>query len=107
MFWLSTGTAFCASCETGEYVYKERVGKPAAEGRRPAGSYASAVAFGDKVMLVTRAGTSYILKGAGTFEKVAENHLEGDEGPFNATPAMSNGELFMRSNNSLYCFSKS
>ncbi len=107
MYWVSTGTAFCASCETGEYVYKERIGEQKGEGsRRPAGSYASALAVGDKVILVTRNGNSYILNGSAEFDQVAENKLENDEGPFNATPAISNGEVFMRSNKSLYCISK-
>ena len=106
MYWTSTGTAFCASCETGEYVYKERIGAQRGEGsRRPAGSYASAVAVGENVILVTRNGTAYVLKGSNDFQKVAENKFENDESLFNATPAISNGELFLRSDKSLYCIS--
>ena len=107
MYWVSTGTAFCASCESGEYVYKQRLGEQADEGRRrPAGSYASALAVGENVILLTRNGTSHIIKGTGEFNQVAENKLESDEGPFNATPAISDGDVFIRSNKSLYCISK-
>ena len=107
MYWVSTGTAFCASCETGEYVYKQRIGEQRGEGarRRPAGSYASAIAVGDNVILVTRNGTSYVVKGTDEFTKVAENKIDNDEGPFNATPAVSKGEIFLRSDKSLYCIS--
>ena len=82
MFWTSTGLAYCASCETGEALYKERLPaeEVAANGegggrRRPTGDYASAIAIGDNVLLTTRSGTTHILKAEASFQPVAENSV--------------------------------
>ncbi len=106
LYWTSTGKAFCASCETGKAIYTERL--PADEKKsagRPTGDYASAVAVGDKVLLTTRSGKTYILKATPSYENLAENEFSEDEGPFNGTPAVSDGELFIRSDKMLYCVS--
>lgn len=109
MFWTSTGMAFCASCETGEALYKERLSSKKEESgarRRPTGDYASAIAVGDKVLLVTRTGTTHILKASEKYEELAVNSFSDDPGPFNATPAVSDSALFFRSDKKLYCVSK-
>jgi outer membrane protein assembly factor BamB len=103
LYWTSTGIAFCADCETGKYVFKERIKQK--KGGRPAGDYASALRVGDQVLLTTRSGATYILKATADFQQVASNQLE-DEGLFNATPAISNGEIFIRSESKLYCIVK-
>ena len=66
MYWGSGGIAYAASCETGEYVYKERLPKAAdpeaGQGRRmPAGDYASPIAIDDKVYMLTRGGVLYVI----------------------------------------------
>jgi len=103
MYWTSTGIAFCADCETGKYIYKERIKQK--KGGRPAGDYASALRVGDNVLLTTRGGATYIVKATADFQQVASNQLE-DEGLFNATPAISDGEIFIRSETKLYCISE-
>ncbi len=109
MYWTSTGVAHCASCETGEYLFKERMASPVAGqkegGRRrgPTGDYASAIAVGEHVFLLTRSGVTHVLKASSNYEEVADNELAGDPGPFNATPAVSDGQIFIRSDNALYC----
>ena len=103
LYWTSTGIAFCADCETGEYVFKERIKQK--KGGRPAGDYASALRVGDQVLLTTRGGATYILKATADFEQVASNQLE-DDGLFNATPAISDGEIFIRSESKLYCIAE-
>jgi outer membrane protein assembly factor BamB len=110
MYWTSMGIAFCASCDKGEVIYKERLPKPAAKdgdggGRSPTGDYASAIAVGDTVLLTTRSGTTHMVKASTTFEPIRENGFAQDEGPFNGTPAVSDGELFFRSDKCLYCVS--
>jgi hypothetical protein len=40
------------------------------------------------------------------FELVSQNVIEGDDSPFNGTPAISDNQLFLRSNKFLYCISK-
>lgn len=110
MYWLSTGSAFCANCETGEMTYKEQL-SPAASaapgGRRsPTSDYASPVAAGDLIYMVQRTGKIHVIKAGEKFERLATNEFAGDAGPFNASPAISNGEIFIRSDNMLYCIGK-
>jgi outer membrane protein assembly factor BamB len=108
MYWTSTGLAHCASCENGKYVFKERMTSAASEQadggrRRPTGNYASAIAVGDNILLLTRSGTIHVLRAGDSYQPLAENSLENDPGPFNATPAVSDGAIFLRSNQALYC----
>ena len=100
LYWTSTGIAFCADCKTGKYVYKERIKQK--KGGRPAGDYASALKVGDNILLTTRGGSTFVVKATPDFQQVASNAFE-DEGLFNATPAISDDELFVRSDGKLYC----
>jgi outer membrane protein assembly factor BamB len=103
MYWSSSGIAYCASCEDGKLVYKNRI-KPEQTGRRmPAGDYASPIAAGDSIFMTLRSGTTFVVKAGDEFEQIAENTIEGDDSLFNATPAISDGEIFIRSNKRLYC----
>ena len=110
LFWTATGLAFCASCETGESIYKERLSskaEPKVGARRmPTGDYASAIAVGENVLLTTRNGTTHVVAATGEYKEIAVNVFEKDAGPFNGTPAVSDGELFIRSNTKLYCVAK-
>jgi outer membrane protein assembly factor BamB len=58
-----------------------------------------------KIYYVTRAGEIHVLKAVDTFEKLATNRLTSDAEDFSATPAISNGQIFIRSNKHLYCIS--
>ncbi len=46
-----------------------------------------------------------MLKASETFEKLATNRLTSESEDFSATPAISNGQIFIRSNKHLYCVS--
>ena len=58
-----------------------------------------------KIYYVTRAGEIHVLKASDTFEKLATNRLTADAEDFSATPAISNGQIFIRSSKHLYCVS--
>ena len=64
------------------------------------GVYASPVGAGGRVYLVGRGGTTVVIKNSGTFEPVATNQLEEK---FDASPAISGKELFLRGQQYLYC----
>jgi outer membrane protein assembly factor BamB len=70
------------------------------------GEFVSAVAVGAKVIALTRFNGLYVLDGAGQFAKLAHLAFEGDDSPFKASPAVSNGRLYVRSNAYLYCVGK-
>jgi outer membrane protein assembly factor BamB len=63
--------------------------------------YASPILVGDKIILFTRDAGGYVLD-AKNLAVLAHNDL-GDSSAFNASPALSNGRLYIRSNQYLYC----
>ena len=66
----------------------------------------SAVAAGDKIYALTRLDGLYVLGNAPKFEQLAHNTFDGDQSIFNASPAISEGRIFLRSNEYLYCVGK-
>lgn len=63
--------------------------------------YSSPIVAGDTIVLFTRKGGAYVMR-AKDLELIAQNDL-GDASGINASPAVSNGQLFIRSNRYLYC----
>ncbi len=95
--WVS-GTAMALSLKDGATARKERLYDSRQE-------YVSAVAAGDKVFALTRFDGLFVLGGA-KLEKLAHNEFQGDDSIFNASPAVSDGRLYIRSNAYLYCIGK-
>ena len=109
LIWIATGRVFCADCKTGEYVYRDRLPtkQKGAPSRGPSGDYASPISVGDKILLVTKDGTTHVIEANSDKLKIVnENAFEQDSGRFNATPAISDGQIFLRSDNNLYCIAK-
>ncbi len=117
IYWINRDIATCIDARTGEEVYKERLEAPTAEesasdesggrrGRFANSSYSSVVAADGKLYFITRQGLCYVLKLGPEFEQLAVNRFGNDDGDFSATPAISNGELFIRSSKKLYCVSE-
>ncbi len=100
LYWVDDrGQAFCINAKDGEVVYRERLGG-LASGGRPV--YASPVLAGGKIYVVTRHSGTLVFDAKPEFKQLAQNQLD-DDSDFNATPAISNGELFLRSDKALYC----
>ena len=106
LYWIASDKIYCADCKTGQYEYTERLKASGPRSQGPSGDYASPIAIGDKLVLLTRTGTTHVVKAADEFEKIGENRFDGDNSRFNATPAISDGEMFIRSNKKLYCIAK-
>jgi outer membrane protein assembly factor BamB len=78
-------------------------------GRRGGGGkpfYASPIVIGDKIVDVSRKQGTFIYTAKPQFDKPTINVIAGDTTDFNATPAVSDGCLFLRSNKALYCVGK-
>lgn len=105
MYWTSGGIFFAAKLADGEYVYKERlprIGGPT--GGFPNSDYSSPIAVADQIVLFTRNGESYVIQPGTEFEIIGHNAaFKGDDSAFSATPAARDGELFVRSEQHLYC----
>ncbi len=91
------GIVLSVNAETGEQVFQGRLSG--------AGSiYASPVAADGKLYIVTRRKGVYVVAAGDKFEQLAHNELASDESDFSGSPAMSDGRLYLRSAQALYCF---
>jgi len=82
-------------------------GRVLKEGRSPGALgeyYASPVAADGKVFLANTEGKITVLKAGAQWEVLAVNEI-GDE--VNATPALSNGRLYVRTRGAVFCFGTS
>jgi outer membrane protein assembly factor BamB len=68
--------------------------------------YASSVIADDKLYRVYKEDGVCVVQLGQEPKQIAHNVLEGDTSFFNATPAISNGQLFLRSDKFLYCIEK-
>jgi len=101
LYWIDDrGSAHCVNAQSGELVYRERV-PDLSSGGRPV--YASPVVIGDKIYVTSRYDGTFVLPASPKFEVLARNQFAGDKSDFNPSPAVSNGQLLIRSNRRLYC----
>lgn len=101
LYWVSDrGQAFCIEAKTGKLVYRKRLAGLSGTSRPV---YASPILAGGKLYVVSRRAGTYVLSAGDKFEQLARNRIGSDNSDFNATPAVSDGELFLRSNTALYC----
>jgi outer membrane protein assembly factor BamB len=99
LYWPSEneGIAYCVDAATGAEVYRERL-EP-----RPGLIYASGVAGDGRIYYVSREEGTYVVPAEPRFELLAHNTIESDDSIFNGTPAISRGQLLLRSDRFLYC----
>jgi hypothetical protein len=96
LYWVSDqGIANCLNATTGEIVYRERL-------PRPDLVYASVVLGDGKLYAVTRQRGTFVLAARPEYELLAQNDLS-DNTVFNASPAITEGQLLLRSDRYLYC----
>ena len=116
MFFVNNGIGNAIDAKTGERVKQLRL-QPApnaddsggARQRRRGRSldYSSPVIAGDNVYYVKRNGEMYVLSADKELKQIAVNRVTKDSEEFSATPAISNGQIFVRSNKRLYCIEDS
>lgn len=114
LYWISGTIAACRDAKTGAEIYTERLPTSSERAVETTGSgsrgggmggqdYASPVAAKGLLYQVTRRGEVLVAKMGTRFELVARNRIETDTSDHSATPAISNGQLFLRSAKALYC----
>jgi outer membrane protein assembly factor BamB len=91
------GIAQCIELRSGKPVWEERLQSP---GRR-SDSWSSAVLAGDKVYALAQGGDTFIFKASPKFEVIGVNSLDNEL--TNASVAVSNGDLFIRTHKNLWC----
>lgn len=109
VWFIANRIANCLDAATGERLFQSRLpgdGGGGGGGFGRGGDYASPVAADGKVFYVTSDGQVHVLASAATLESLAVNDL-GEEGEtFAATPAISDGAIYIRSDRHLWCFSE-
>lgn len=94
LYWIGAN-AGCVKADTGEPVFRQRL---FGGGR----DYGSPVAADGKIYFFSRYDGAYVLAVGPKLEQLAHNQL-GDKSQFNASPAISSGQIFIRSDEALYC----
>jgi len=87
-----SGVAHCFNAKTGEIAWQERMGE----------HHASLVSADGLVYFVNDNGVTRVVRPAARYELVSQNNL--DDKIF-ASPAVSEGRLFLRGEHTLYCLS--
>jgi outer membrane protein assembly factor BamB len=91
------GMLTCYDSKTGKVIYKERL---TANGK----SLASPLAVRGKLLWVMDNGETFVIEPGPKLKVVARNKLgDGSQLDFGASPAISDGCLFLRSQSQLYC----
>jgi outer membrane protein assembly factor BamB len=102
LYWASDGggMVFCQEAATGKVVYSERLTPPAGQ------IWASPVLADGKLYIVSKENGTYVVAAQPKFQQIAHNKLEGDKSRSNASLAISDGQLFLRNDQYLYCIGK-
>lgn len=97
LFWVSRrGSLICADAKTGKEVGSKRLSGQ---------YYASPIVIDGKLYVVNRSGQVDVVEADKGLKILARNTF-GGRGDFSGTPAVSDGQLFLRSDDALYCISK-
>jgi len=91
------GLAECRDLQTGAIVWRERL---TGTGARNA-SWSSPVLAGDRLYAANQNADVFILRASPTFACLATNSIGGE--PMNASLAVSDGAIFMRTDKRLWC----
>lgn len=96
VYWVTDrGIAYCLTADKGETVYEQRL--PGA-----GQVYASAIVANDKLYAVSRTNGTFVLAAQPKYELLAHNEIS-NAGRCNASPAVADGQLLLRSDQFLYC----
>ena len=92
----SDGVATCLDLKTGDKVWEERLAAPGGRG----GSWSSMLLADDRIYVPNQSGDVFVLRASPKFELLATNSVKE---PTYASLAVSDGELFFRTDKSLWC----
>jgi len=129
IYWFGNRIANCIDAATGKQIYRTRFdgGKvaeapapvrpkpgqpgPGGPGVGPRGrrggmrgqDYSSPVLANGKIYFLSRSGEAFVYATGPEFKLLGQNRFGSDGGDFSSTPAVSDGQLFIRSSKYLYC----
>lgn len=99
LYWLheSRGSAYCVDAKSGAVVYEGEL-EP-----RPGLLYASITAADGKLYAPSQDKGTYVLAAKPEFEQLAVNTFSDDTARVNASVAVSNNQLILRTDQAIYC----
>jgi outer membrane protein assembly factor BamB len=102
LYWASDNGGYicCQNAANGETVYQQRLDP------RPGNIWSSAVLGDGKLYFVAQHGGTFVVAAKPQFELLAHNVLQEDDSRTNASPAISDGQIFLRTDKTLYCIGK-
>lgn len=102
LYWASEsdGQLCCQDASTGETVFKERI-EP-----RPGRIWSSGVLADGRLYVVSQRNGTFVFAAKPSYELLAHNVFADDDSRTNASPAVSNGQLLLRTDRRLYCIAK-
>lgn len=92
------GVAFGVDAQTGRAVFEEELPVRGAKA-----FYASVVLVDKTILAVSRQAGTFVFEAKPRYALLQHNVIESDESDFNATPAVVDGAIYLRSNTALYC----
>jgi outer membrane protein assembly factor BamB len=95
----TAGIAECFELQSGKTIWTERLPGTGASGA----SWSAPVLAGDRLYVPNRNADVFVLKAAPKFELLAVNSIGGE--PMNASLAVSDGDIFIRTDKNLWCIS--
>ena len=100
LYWIDDkGFYHCLNTEDGKSIDRQRVSMSSGGGRAV---YASPLNINGKIYAQTRYNGLMVFNPGDEMDLVEQNKFD-DKSQFNATPAVDNGQLFLRSDKFLYC----
>jgi outer membrane protein assembly factor BamB len=102
LYWASDsgGVVHCQEAATGKIIHAERLQPPAGQ------IWASPVLADGKLYYVSKQNGTYVVAAQPKFQQLAHNVFEADKSRSNASLAVSDGQLFLRNDQYLYCIGK-
>ncbi len=99
LYWCheSRGKIYCLDAKTGKVVYEESLTP------RPGLIYASITAADGKLYAPSQEKGTYVLAAKPEFQQLAVNQFQDDPSRTNASMAVSNNQLIMRTDKVIYC----
>jgi outer membrane protein assembly factor BamB len=95
-----SGFMECIDMKSGKVVYEERMPST----KNNAAAWASPILVGDRVYVTNQSGDTHVVRASPKFELLATNSV-GEYS--NSTLAVSDGAVFLRTHESLWCIGRS
>lgn len=102
LYWATDGGGIvcCQNAATGEFVYEKRLDPGSGT------IWSSPVLADGKLYFVSQSKGTFVVAAKPEFELLAHNTFTDDDSRTNASPAVHNGQLLLRTDRALYCIGK-